>query len=142
MEKVLADLAEEAERPTPHCRPGIRMAVAGYLHSFYTGCEAVLSRLARAFGPLPSGENWHRALLLEAAAPREVRPPVLSAETATVLLEFLRFRHFFRVAYGVELDIEKLRPRVDSAPEAFSRFRSDVSAFLDLLDADGVDHQP
>lgn len=134
IERVGADLAEASRALVPGCPDPARMAVAGYLHSFYTGCEAVLARIARAGGVMPAGESWHQALLVVAAAPVEgLRPPVATARTAALLSEFLRFRHFFRASYGVELDVERLRRLVDLVPEAHEFFRRDVLAFLAAL---------
>lgn len=106
MRRLAAEVRLELGRLTgvgdelaPGCAASQRMAVAGYRHSFYTGCESILAMIARVVGDLPRGESWHQALLVSAAAPvTGVRPPILSAATATRLLDFLRFRHFFRAA--------------------------------------------
>jgi hypothetical protein len=134
LEKVVRELAEVAATLGPGCPPSVSMAVAGYLHSFYTGCESVLARIARAAGDMPRGEGWRQELLFRAAAPLDgVRPPVLTPQTASKLQSFLRFRHFFRVSYGVDLDVGKLREHVDAAPEAHRLFANDVASFLARL---------
>ncbi len=113
-----------------------RMSAAGHLHAFYTGCEAVLSRMARELGEMPQGDRWHQALLAQAAAGREgVRPPIISPETFAALLELLRFRHFFRVAYGVELVPEKLKQHASAAAPALQRFRAEVEGFMRMLES-------
>jgi hypothetical protein len=136
VEVVKAELARLAGLLTEDCPPDTRMSAAGHLHSFYTGCEAVLSRIARALDEMPEGDRWHQALLAQAAAGREGRrPPIISAETFAALLELLRFRHFFRVAYGVELVPGRLRANADVATGVHDRFRAEVGAFLAALEA-------
>jgi len=143
-DEVCAELArigrvvQDLEQLRPSLLPGASrdtcMAAAGYLHAFYTGCEAVLSRVARAFGDLPEGPRWHQRLLFESTAAKEgLRPPVLTPETAAPLMDLLRFRHFFRLAYGVSLDTEKLRRHAGEVSEAMRVFERDVRVFLERL---------
>ena len=133
---VKVELERLARLLTADCPPDTRMSAAGHLHSFYTGCEAVLSRIARDLGEMPQGDRWHQTLLAQAAAGREGRrPSVISAETFAALFELLRFRHFFRVAYGVELVPEKLRAHASAAPAVHDRFRAEVETFLAALGA-------
>lgn len=133
---VKVELERLARALVSDCSVDTRMAAAGYLHSFYTGCEAILARIAHDLGEMPQGERWHQMLLARAAAGREGRrPPIISAETFAALFELLRFRHFYRVAYGIELVPEKLRAHASAAPEAFERFRAEVETFLRTLAA-------
>jgi hypothetical protein len=132
---VVTELADAAKALAPGCQPVLRMGIAGYLHSFYTGCESILARLAQASGAAPTGPSWHVDLLIQSAAPIEgVRPPVLRAETAAALHKLLQFRHFFRVQYGVELIVAELEKHAAAVPEAFRLFREDIARFLELME--------
>jgi hypothetical protein len=67
------------------------MALAGFLHHFYTGLESIFERIALAFeGSLPQGPHWHRDLLRSMAIEiLRVRPAVLRQEYAPLLIGFL-----------------------------------------------------
>ncbi len=132
---VVAKLAEFAKGLVPDCADGIRMGVAGYLHSFYTGCELVIVRLLEATTGAPAGKDWHQVVLTHAAAGiAGARPPIICLDTATELTEPMKFRHFFRHAYGVTFDVGKLAEHVASVPRAFDLFRRDIDAFVTALE--------
>lgn len=83
--------------------------IAVKVHGWYTGLENTLRRVERSFGTEPSGEEWHRELL--AGAVRDIpglRPPILPPDALDDLQEILKFRHFFRNAYAVDLDPTKI----------------------------------
>ena len=53
--------------PPGPARPWMAL-VAVALHGWYTGLETAIERVARAIDQrIPSGENWHRALLSQEA---------------------------------------------------------------------------
>jgi hypothetical protein len=113
-----------------------RSAVA--LHHGYGAVEGALSRLARVLGEgVPEGPDWHQALLHAMALEIEgVRPPVLSAENVSRLRRLLGFWHFFRHAYAVSLDSERLAALRDEALAMREPLRGDfarLDAFLDQL---------
>jgi hypothetical protein len=84
-------------------------ALATFLHSFYSGIENSLKRIAVEFdGAAPSGDAWHRQLLTSMAAATDRRPAVLSKTLHEVLNEYLAFRHFFRQAYSFHFDWSKM----------------------------------
>ena len=60
-----------------------------------------------------------------------MRPQVLPRELQRDLVELLDFRHFFRRAYGVNLDPGRLRGNLDR----MIRVDPLASAALDLFDA-------
>ena len=71
-------------------------ALATFLHSFYSGIENSLKRIAIEIdGGLPSGDAWHRKLLASMASATDLRPPVLSNTLYETMGEYLAFRHFF-----------------------------------------------
>jgi len=97
--------------------------VALSLDHAYQAFEAILVRLERAAGlPERIGTSWHAVLLADAAvAIPGLRPPIFPAEAHAEWDALLRFRHFLRHAYVVDLDPAKLtviRDRLDRAVAA------------------------
>jgi len=104
-------------------------------HDFYCGVENIFKRIApKLNGGLPEGVAWHKILLdnmrLEIV---EVRPAVVSVETAKLLEEFLDFRHKFRHIYGFDLDFKKLDALDQIYPETHKQFVSDINKFIEFL---------
>lgn len=81
----------------------IQMALAGYLHHFYTAVEAIFERVSRVVDENPpQGREWHKALLnVMALEIAETRPAVINERTRAALDEYWGFRHVFRHAYGL-----------------------------------------
>ncbi|MFH1569254.1 MAG: hypothetical protein ABIL09_14765 [Gemmatimonadota bacterium] len=106
-------------------------ARASILHDLYTGAERIFVRLAEELnGGVPRGENWHRQLLDDMALDLpEVRPPVISAELAATLGQFLRFRHVFRNNYGFVLDAARMKPLEEQFGQVLDQLAADVRAF-------------
>lgn len=102
------------------------------LHGWYGGLESILERVARSLdGSVPSGDAWHRELLSQAMVEvPSLRPAVLDRSLLPELIGLLEFRHFFRHAYGVELDPAKLRQNLERA----SSIASEVDRFLGRFD--------
>ena len=129
--EALADFADR-EPPLRELR-----GIGAILHDFYTGIEHLFEKIAPELnGGLPAGEAWHRELLenmtLELPG---IRPPLLSAETAQELAEFLRFRHLFRNLYSFELEWPRLRELLEQLPLAWSAVEADLDRFTAFLDA-------
>jgi hypothetical protein len=108
-----------------------RAAVA--LHHAYGAVEALLSRLCRELeGELPTGPDWHQALLDSMALDIEgVRPAAISESALAPLRRLLAFRHFFRHAYSVSLDGTRLAELRRDAEAALTALGPDI----DRLDA-------
>jgi hypothetical protein len=84
--------------------------VALSLDHAYQAFENILTRIERALGlPARSGPGWHTALVADAALDIPgVRPPLYPRHALPDWDALLRFRHFLRHAYVVDLDPEKL----------------------------------
>lgn len=128
-----------AQLAGPACPPEVAGFVGVLLHRWYTACEAAFERIERTLvGGVPGGDSWHQDLLrLMALEIPDARPPVLDRTTTAALLPYLRFRHFLRHAYAVELDPEKLHALVEALPNvqqalaaALGRFLADTRAAL------------
>jgi len=113
---------------------GATAALALTLHRWYSALEAMLERIERAFGTLPSGGEWHRDLLEGATWPIPgVRPSVLPRDSIEPLRELLRFRHFLRHAYAVELDPTRLRPLAAALGDLKDAVDDSLKAFVVFL---------
>jgi hypothetical protein len=112
--------------------PGSLAQAAVALHHGYGAIESALERVARSVeGGLPTGRDWHVALLESMALDIEgVRPRVLSPESLRLLRSLLAFRHFFRHAYAVSLEA----PRLEALRADMLALRAPLERDLDALD--------
>lgn len=109
-------------------------ALATFLHSYYSGIENSLKRVAVEIdGGLPSGDAWHRQLLTSMASARNLRPPVLSNTLHEIVSEYLAFRHFFRQAYSFHFESSKMSDLVLNAQQTMRQFETEIDSFLDSL---------
>jgi len=124
-------LAECAHPPT---RVELR-AMATLLHEFYTGIESIFERIAVWLGEgRPRGEFWHTDLLNRMAETREgIRPAVIDEPLRARLEEYLKFRHFFRHAYGYTLEWHRMRWKVEYMAETLEMLRQQLTAFFEKL---------
>jgi hypothetical protein len=112
-----------------------RSALAAMLHSFYTGIENVLKRIAvECDAGLPQGDTWHRALLDAMTRPGPRRPAAISQATRDALRPYLDFRHVFRHAYSFDLRWEKMSALVTRCEQTWRNVEGELTAFLDRLD--------
>lgn len=112
--------------------PGSLAQAAVALHHRYGAIESALERVARSIeGSLPTGRDWHVALLENMSLDIEgVRPRVLSDESLRLLRGLLAFRHFFRHAYAVSLQA----PRLDVLRADMLALRAPLERDLQALD--------
>jgi hypothetical protein len=105
------------------------------LHDFYTGVERIFQQIAASLDEaVPSGRDWHEALLQQMAAERlPDRPAVIAEATREHLEEYLRFRHVVRNIYAFEFDSERVGRLVERLEEGFGHARRDLLAFADFL---------
>jgi hypothetical protein len=84
--------------------------VALSLDHAYQAFETILVRLERAAGLAERmGSSWHTALLADAAlAIPGLRPALFAPEGLADWDALLRFRHFLRHAYVIDLDADRL----------------------------------
>ena len=135
LQPLAAEIAKNAQLlTTPASHRALRAVVAVDLHRWYTALESILERIDKLFGLRPSGAEWHAELLAGAFLDvPSVRPPVLDAALADALREVLRFRHFFRHAYAVELDDLRLRANADRLAECEAQVSDCLVAFETIL---------
>ena len=107
----------------------------GYkLHNLYCVYEELFQIVARYFENQVEPQRYHADLLrrMKLNIPG-VRPALISEGTYALLDELRRFRHFFRHAYGVDLDPERVEGVAKKAVELEKRFGEDLNNFLGLL---------
>lgn len=138
LSKRMADLREAERRLTldPEDPGSLALAAVG-LHGWYTGLEAIFERIARELDmSLPTGERWHRDLLTQMTAEIPgIRPPVIDSSLVPELVLLLAFRHFFRHAYAVSLDQERLSREIARALGAEDRVTAALDAFAAFVKA-------
>ncbi|MEZ4266212.1 MAG: hypothetical protein R3F39_07520 [Myxococcota bacterium] len=118
----------------PECEVLTVYGAAALLESYYTGAEKTLKRIAATLGGMPSGENWHRALLASMALAIDgLRPAVLSAPAIAALDPFLAFRHRFRNLYVFELERAPMLTLLERGPATHDVFSADIHAFIARL---------
>lgn len=113
----------------------ILRAVGSILHDFYVAAENIFETIAREIDEkLPAGEHWHRELLLQMTLSiPEVRPPVLSRETAGKMDEFRAFRHVFRNVYGFNLSSERMVDLLNKYSHTAGCLEKEVCSFIHTM---------
>ncbi|PSF27683.1 hypothetical protein C7H19_24920 [Aphanothece hegewaldii CCALA 016] len=111
-------------------------SVALGLHNFYSGLERLFEKVAKVVdGSLPSGANWHQLLLEQISLENpERRPALISVESRKALEEYRGLRHVVRNVYAFQLEPEKLRLLVESAPSIFTQIKTECLAFASFLE--------
>jgi len=111
-------------------------SVALNLHGFYSGLERLFELIARHVDRnLPTGETWHRDLLQQMAQELvDVRPAVISRDSALALDEFRRFRHLVRSVYTTSLVPEKMTGLMSTLPGLWATLRAELLAFAEFLE--------
>ena len=111
----------------------VEMSAMGRLvHDFYRGAESILSRIAVQFdGGVPATPHWHSELLIQMSVPQQgKRPTVIDKTLQARLDEYRKFFHFFRNAYGAELEWDRLRRHVVPMTETLELLRTQLDQFF------------
>jgi predicted nucleotidyltransferase len=127
-EEALASLSEDPSQFELH-------GLAAYLHQFYTGVESIFERIVVGLEEgLPRGEYWHVDLLNQMAEEQAgKRPVVIDAPLHARLREYLRFRHFFRHAYGYTLQWNQMRWKVENMADTLTMLRAQLRVFFEAM---------
>jgi hypothetical protein len=109
---------------------------AFYLSQLYSGFESIFKNVARTFENDIEQDYWHKSLLERMKLEIEdLRQRLISDESYRCLDELRVFRHFFRHAYGMDLDKEKFEIVAKKALKLMGLYNNDLENFLDFLDA-------
>ncbi len=108
----------------------------------YGAIEHMFLNIAKHFENQIEKEKWHKSLLSKMRIDvKEIRPRVISQEVYEALMDIMGFRHFFRSAYDVSIDGERLGALLRKWDRVKDKFYDDVKGFLaflySLLEEDG-----
>jgi hypothetical protein len=111
-------------------------AAAFDLHGFYTGIENIFYTIADTVDDnVPSGENWHKAMLSQMSTEiKNIRPAMISEDAAANLDEYLRFRHRIRNIYSFNLVPDRIKGLVEKLPAVFQDIKSNLLDFAQFLE--------
>lgn len=105
-------------------------ALGAVLHSFYNGVEGIFHLVAKLIDDfVPSDSTWHFSLLKQMTEKTTTRKPLISEDTANVLRQYIRFRHFFRHAYAFRLDWIVMKPLVHDVEDVWSNVKREMKTF-------------
>ena len=106
------------------------------LHGFYSGLERVFELIVRHVDRTAlSGETWHRNLLNQVSQDLvDIRPAVISSDSALALDAFRRFRHLVRNVYTMNLVPERMSGLMTTLPDLWPALRAELLAFADFLE--------
>jgi uncharacterized protein YutE (UPF0331/DUF86 family) len=132
----LEQRAEKLEASNPVCLESI----AYQIHNLYNAIEDLLKIVANHFeNNLSSNPQWHSLLLQRMKQEiSSVRPALISDRTFSLLNGLRGFRHFFRHAYGVDIEYEQLQINLDKSLRLLPLLTEDVNNFLDKFEGDGI----
>jgi hypothetical protein len=136
--RLLDRLSELQQKFQGEAEPDVSemMACAGYLHHLYTAMESIHERIASQIdGTLPSGERSHQELLSRMGIELSgIRRRVLSPDVRAQLARLLRFRHFFRHAYRMDLLWIEVKPLVFDVPAIAMSYETELESFCAYLE--------
>ncbi len=120
---------------SPELSDIFKESLALKLHNFYTGCERIFKTIAHEVnGGIPTTSDWHRRLLkIMSIEIENVRPCVITRNTADALSDYLAFRHIVRNIYGYELDLKRIMPLLEKVSSTYEGFQVEIKAFMEFL---------
>ena len=123
------DLLRKVKAADPN--PTEVLALAGIMHSFYTGIENIFKRIAEEIdSSIPAGPRFHAELLEQMSRPSPQRPAVISDELHVILGDYMGFRHMFRHAYSFHVKWDRMSSLVLHLDETLDRLDSELQAFF------------
>ena len=116
-------------------------SIAYQIHNLYGAVEDLLKVIAEYFeNNISNSGQWHSILLQRMTMNiPEIRPAVLNSETYSLLNGLRGFRHFFRHAYGANIEYEQLKHNLDKALKIVPCLESDLNRFLSQLETPDAD---
>lgn len=133
VQQIIQDANKRLGEPPPDTFE--MYALGGILHDLYHGMEGICLRVVKQIDQQePIGTSWHRDLIDSVSHPApNLRPAIISKETADLLEQYRGFRHRFRHNYGFELSWPKLAPLWRDAPTMIEKFIQDIEQFISFL---------
>ncbi len=110
------------------------IVMAEIMVDFYTCLETLFLRISQFFENILEKDKWHSDLLHKMILEIEgVRKAVISDETYSILLEFLKFRHFKRYYFEFDYDWDKLEFLEKKYRQLKPLLEEDLKNFEDFL---------
>lgn len=110
------------------------IVITDTLAGWYTCLETLFLRISRFFENELAGDRWHHDLIEKMRLDLPgIREPVIAEETAGLLAELLRFRHFKRYYFDLDCDWDRLEFAQKKYTQAQPLVRRDLDRFLGFL---------
>lgn len=107
------------------------LALAGILHSFYSGFENIFKRIVKDIdGGFAKTESWHADLLEKMAVSTLLRSAVITESLKIRLQFFLSFRHAFRSMYSYNLNWPKMKGLIFDSQEILVLVEKELNDFM------------
>ena len=111
------------------------IVMAEIMVDFYTCLETLFLRISQFFENILEKDKWHSDLLHKMTLEIEgARKAVISDETYSILLEFLKFRHFKRYYFEFDYDWDKLEFLEKKYRQVKPLLDEDMKSFVGFLD--------
>ena len=126
---------------TPQTDQETLIVLAYRLHNLYNAYENIFQNIAATFeNHLDDSAHWHSQLLTRMTLDvLPLRPAVIDKPAFTALDELRRFRHLFRYAYDVQLDVDRLKLVLTRALQLKTIYRPQFETFLTFVRRLGAD---
>ncbi len=110
------------------------IVMAEIMVDFYTCLETLFLRISQFFENILEKDKWHSDLLHKMTLEIEgARKAVISDETYSILLEFLKFRHFKRYYFEFDYDWDKLEFLEKKYRQVKPLLDEDMKSFVGFL---------
>ena len=110
-------------------------SISYQLHNLYSAFEDLFKITAKTFeNHINDISQYHIELLKRMTMYIEgIRPPLISKKSYILLDSLRSFRHFFRHAYGYELDERKVGIVLEDAARLKKIYKKDIKRFFNKL---------
>ena len=134
IERFYLEFKQDASQ-LPANKPYGLIVLADIFVDFYTCVETGFVRVSKCFENNLEPARWHSRLLenMTLDVPG-IRPRLLSNHVFSLLLEFLKFRHFRRYYFAYEYDRDRMAFLENKFTELLPALRDEITAFLSALD--------
>lgn len=107
-------------------------ATGSVLHSFYNGVENIFTMIAKYYGVIITDSvTWHKDILKSMQSAHDNRKRIISETTGDRLLEYMMFRHFYRHAYGFQLDWNKMKHLINGMSGLWESLKTEINYFIE-----------
>ena len=132
--EIIQRILQDIRMTEPDSRE--KVSHLGYLlHNLYCALEDIFREVARTFeNQVEDPARYHRELLkrMHCEIP-QIRPPLLTSRSYTLLNELRGFRHVFRHAYDYELSADRLAQLRKNILENWENIQRDLDNFKNFL---------